>query len=169
MRISEIEALFAYDAWANERIFRAAGGITAEQFTAPTRFPRETLRGCLLHVLGAGRFHLAAWRGLPGPPERAADAYPTVAALVAQWRADEAALGAFLATLTDADLDRPRTIVFADEGVGITAPLWRLMAHVVNHGTQHRSDAAQMLTEFGQPPGDLDMMDMFPTTPLGGV
>jgi uncharacterized damage-inducible protein DinB len=169
MRVTEIAALFDYNAWANERILRAASGLTDEQFTATTRFPRASLRGCLFHVLGAVRVHLAAWRGLPSPPDRAAADYPSVAALVAQWHADEADLRAFLATLTDADLDRPRTVTFADEGVQVTAPLWQLMAHVVNHGTQHRSDAAQILTELGHSPGDLDMMDTFPATPLGAA
>jgi len=40
-------------------------------------------------------------------------------------------------------------------------PMWQLLAHVVNHGTQHRSEVARYLTECGHSPGDLDLLDAF--------
>lgn len=165
MHVSEIRALFDYNAWANERLLAAAAGLTAEEFTAPTRFPRGSLRGSLLHILNAVRFHLAHWEGGPPRPALAANDIPDVAALAARVERDEATLRAFLATLTDADLDRPCTITFGGDYDDVTAPLWQLMVHVVNHGTQHRSDIAQMLTDLGHSPGDLDLLDILPTTP----
>ena len=36
-----------------------------------------------------------------------------------------------------------------------------MMLHVANHGTQHRSEVAAMLTGFGHSPGDLDVLGFF--------
>lgn len=132
MRVADIRELFAYNAWANARLLAAAATLTAAEFAAPTRFPRRSLRGYLVHVQNAVRFHLGQWEG----------DFP--------------------------DLDRPRTITFAGDGVRVTAPPWKHTAHIVNHGTQHRSDAAQLLTELGHSPGDLDLLDSQPMTPIEG-
>ena len=37
-------------------------------------------------------------------------------------------------------------------------PLWQQMIHQVNHATQHRSEAAMMLTKLGHSPGWLDLL-----------
>ena len=42
------------------------------------------------------------------------------------------------------------------KGVTHSLPLGQMLLHVVNHGTQHRSEVAMLLTELGHSPGDLD-------------
>ena len=77
-------------------------------------------------------------------------------ALQAAWQPEEGAMRAFVAGLTDADLDRIVRYP-VDEGVIRERVLWHCLVHVVNHGTQHRAEAAALLTGYGHSPGDLDM------------
>src|ERR671936_693700 len=75
----------------------------------------------------------------------------------ARWDGIERDTHAFVATLTDADL--ARVVEYTNmQGERWAYPLWQQMLHQVNHATQHRSEAAMMLTRFGCSPGWLDVL-----------
>jgi uncharacterized damage-inducible protein DinB len=155
---AEILMLFDYSAWANRRILDAAEGLSQEQFTAPARLDYGSLRGTLVHILSAE----TTWRkrcqeGVSPSSSLAEDAFPTLAALRAQWEEAAQAMRTFLAELTDEDL---QCVVHyrTKQGVPYENPLWQLLLHVVNHGTQHRAEAAIVLTQHGCSPGDVDLI-----------
>ena len=67
-----------------------------------------------------------------------------------------------LASLRDEDLERQITYSSAMlPGRVFQLPLWQLMLHLVNHGTQHRSEIAMRLTQLGYSPGELSMSFFF--------
>jgi uncharacterized damage-inducible protein DinB len=149
---ADIRFLFDYDRWATTRILDALerdGAVDEVTWSASNAIDRRGLGGILVHALGAHQ----RWRhGLSGSnltprPERRALAQP--ANLRRSWAREWAALDAWLATLDDAWL------ATTDEGV----PYWQMLAHLVNHGTQHRAEAAALLTAAGRSPGDIDMLD----------
>jgi uncharacterized damage-inducible protein DinB len=72
-------------------------------------------------------------------------------------------LRAYLASLDDDALDRELRYTRSG-GQTLTKPLWQTLVHVVNHGTQHRSEAAMLLTMYGASPGDLDF-SLWSSTP----
>jgi uncharacterized damage-inducible protein DinB len=83
--------------------------------------------------------------------------FPSLPALRYRWEVEQKSWQAWLGTLTDDDLGRSVTYTRTG-GQRHTNVLWHLVVHLVNHGTQHRSEAAALLTEYGRSPGDLDMI-----------
>ena len=61
----------------------------------------------------------------------------------------------YLAGLTDDDLTGYVRYT-TESGLKRERLLWHCLVHVVNHGTQHRSEAAAILTGYGCSPGELD-------------
>jgi len=45
---------------------------------------------------------------------------------------------------------------YSGEGYSRSRVLWHCLVHVVNHGTQHRSECALKLTNGGHSPGEID-------------
>jgi uncharacterized damage-inducible protein DinB len=83
--------------------------------------------------------------------------------LVSRWQAEEQAMRAYINSLQDIDLEK--TIRYkSTKGIQYEDLIWKYLAHVVNHGTQTRSEAAIALTACGQSPGDIDMINFFRET-----
>jgi uncharacterized damage-inducible protein DinB len=155
---TEILMMFDYSAWANRRILDAAAGLSQEQFTAPAGLNYGSLRGTLAHILGAEMvWRMRCQEGISPPSLPGEEAFPTLAALRARWAESEQAMHAFLDGLTDEELQR--TVRYkTTKGVSGENSLWQLLLHVVNHGTQHRAEAAMTLTQHGCSPGDVDLI-----------
>ena len=105
----------------------------------------------MVHHLGASIRWRVAFQseGEAEGPRPEEEPLPTPDDLRARWQAEWAEVDSWLPTLTDEFINH----IF--DGV----PVWQMLVHVVNHGTQHRSEAAALLTAAARSPGDLDMVD----------
>jgi uncharacterized damage-inducible protein DinB len=158
MNTQDILLLYQYNRWANDRILDTAAQITRAQFTAPADFPHGGLRGTLVHILSSECIWRSRWQGESPAEKMDPKEFPTLLFLRKRWAAESRQLMGFVERLTDlglnAGLDYKTT-----KGIAMHEPaLWRPMVHVVNHGTQHRGEAAAILTAMGCSPGDIDMI-----------
>lgn len=155
MKIQEMQTLFDYNVWANNRILNACRQVSPEQYIAPANLSYGGLRGTLLHTLDAER----GWRMRCQHNENAPDLveadFPNLEGLQKFWAEEEAAWQGYLSGLTDENLTSVIRYT-VDNGEVRQRVIWHCLVHVVNHGTQHRSESAILLTNYGSSPGDLD-------------
>lgn len=168
MNKEDVRLLLDYNRWCNARILGTAAKLTDERFLAPGTFPHGGLRATLVHALFAEWVWRMRWQGTPPnydyrlKPEE----FPTCATLQTRWMEEEALLEEFVAGLTDEKL-KSELGYTSTEGGRHRRVLWETMAHFVNHGTQHRTEAAAILTAFGHSPGDIDLIVFMNQRPQG--
>lgn len=158
MNQADINFLIDYNYWANARVLNAAAQLAPDRFSAPRGLSHGSIRGALVHVLAAEMvWRLRCQSGLSPAALPADSDFPTFDILRARWAEEEAAMRAFIALLTDEQLSSAIDYT-TTKGVPYSNILWQLLAHVVNHGTQFRAEAAVALTAEGHSPGDLDLL-----------
>ena len=157
MRKDEVATLIDYMYWANRRILQSAARLTDAQFRLPSVIAGRDLRATLVHTLDV---EMSWRRRMQRRPEKewkkalATSDYPRVATLAEHWSRDEAEMREWVAALDDETLARK-----ADVEAGKDFPLWYYVIHLITHSQQHRAESAQLLTQLGLSPGDVDFLD----------
>ena len=149
MRPEEIRYLFGYDRWATDKVLAALDGIPNDLWSARDVVGERGLGSILVHQLGAAQRWRHGIQRTGEEPEPELEPLPTIDELRARWRAEWEAVDTWLPEISQELLD------YVHDGVAV----WQMLAHVINHGTQHRSEAAALLTDAGHAPGDLDLID----------
>ena len=157
LRLSFFRELFDYTYWGRDRILAAAAVLTPDQRTAPTWLDHGSIHGTLVHQYASEVLMRKRWEGLA--PTRLLDEadIPTFDVLQERWQEQEIGVRQFLDGLDDAGLARP-VRYRSRAGVDYADPLHRVLFQLVNHGTQHRSEVALVLTQLGHSPGFMDYM-----------
>ena len=162
MTRDDIQLLYAYDRWANNRTLQAAAALHPEQFTRDLGGSFRSVRDTLVHIIGGEWIWLAYWKDPPRNPalvedlKRRRDAQfnpetcPSAAVLQSKWAEVESEQAEFVNRVTDESL---RTMLpFRTT----QASLAHLMQHLANHSTYHRGQVALMLRQLGAEPAATD-------------
>lgn len=150
-------AFVRFHAWANDRILTMTAGLSDEELRRAGGFDHGSAFQTLRHLVDVDW----SWRqGLLGIDVGESyvwdhgfelDDLPAIHAFCLE---EDARLRSYVESLDDAALTGSLAL-----SADFARPPWLIVAHVVNHGTQHRSELARFLTECGHSPGDLDLLD----------
>ncbi len=148
---------------------RAAQAGDADYHASQPGLSFESLHNTLAHVLLSEIAWQVRWdseppyRDLPnarGTLEITRAQLKTLPELRERWSQLEQVRKTMLDRLTDEKVNAPRAYVLSD-GTRHSQPLGHQFAHLVNHGTQFRAEAAVRLTQLGLSPGEIDLSIYF--------
>ena len=163
MFIDAIERLYAYQRESNNHLFKVSSAVSDRDFTDVIVVGQPSIRDTLFHMVEVIETHFAWWNfaedGLaPGLNERNSSDFNNPESIRIYWESVDSKVSKCVGSLTSNDqLNRPYKRAFPDGGSN-TRILWEMMIHVANHGTQHRSEVAMMLTKLGHSPGDMEIL-----------
>ena len=155
--VKDLERLYDYGYWANQKLLAVVSQLTREQFTQDVAGSYGSVRNTMVHVMSAEW----GWLDRCGGPERGpalkGEDYATVESLVEAWGKVEAWVRTFLAGLKDGELFRQ--VEFKNSrGETRSMPLGELMQHAANHAVHHRGQVALLLRVLGHAPGNIDLL-----------
>jgi uncharacterized damage-inducible protein DinB len=151
----DISLLYRYTNWASDRVVEGASQLSQDQLVRPLRADFLSTLGLLVHIMAAERIWLSRWKGESPQKMLAVDDVPTLKGLQEVWSPLRAEMLEFVTGVEDAN----RIVTYrTTRGVKFRVPLWHLMLHVVNHGTEHRSQVALYLAIQGIDVGNLDLI-----------
>jgi uncharacterized damage-inducible protein DinB len=145
-----------YSDWADTRLVNAAGALTNEELNRDFRTADRGVLGTLVHVFAADRIWLGRLSHKPTQGFTKDSDY-SLAVLQNEWPEVRRGWREWAADLDEEGAQA--LLAYTDlSGNPWTQPVWRLVLHVVNHGTHHRGQVAGFLRAMGRTPPKLDLV-----------
>lgn len=158
MTADDVRELFDYNVWAHQQVWNCVMQADEAIWTRSSGYSLDTLQAQYVHVLSVDQRWFGRIRQVELPARLEAAAFPTRASLWMAWEATQAAHRAYLATATDDDMTRVLEFDMPHRGGWKRHPAWQILAHVVNHGTDHRAQILATLHMLGAPTTEQDLM-----------
>ena len=153
-----IRVLFGYNQWAYERVWTCLLTLDEAQFTQPFDYSIGSVRNQIVHVMSVDNRWLHRVADQPVPAHFRPEDFASPAAVRAQWEPLAAAQRAIVDGLSAAQLSERIGYDMPKYGGLKQTARWEILAHVVNHGTDHRAQILSLLGQMGAPTVEQDLI-----------
>jgi uncharacterized damage-inducible protein DinB len=160
MTLAEVQELFAYNAWANRRVFAALAALPAEPYFRDLKSSHGGLHGTLCHIVWAEELWLHRWLGKSNPAVPQGRDLTTLAAARARWEEVEAERAAFLGGLGERRLD-DTVVVKPSTGGQYVHTFHEMFRHAVDHSSYHRGQLVTLLRQVGATPPSTGLIGFY--------
>lgn len=153
-----LRSLFGYNHWVNDLLLDLVEQVPAERLREPMGASFDSIQGTAAHILQGELFYYYRWIGEQQPRDRRPSNFQNIGNLRELWREHRRLIDDFLRDLTAEQLYT--SLRYGRRGGEETyeLPLWKVMLQMVNHGTHHRAELADMLTRVGLQPPPTDLI-----------
>lgn len=155
--MNEFLELFDYNAWANRSIFDAVARLPVEQYFRDLKSSFGGVHGTLCHIVWAEQLWLHRWQKVPNPAVAQGTDLQSLADVRERWEHVERDRGAFVAGLTDRQLDDTR-LVQPSTGGEYLHTFRQMFRHFINHSSYHRGQIVTFLRQLGADAPNTDLI-----------
>ncbi|TAK65234.1 MAG: hypothetical protein EPO24_02760 [Bacteroidetes bacterium] len=155
MTLSDIKTLYAYNTWANNKIFEALSQLTDEQYMQDMKSSHGGIHGTLTHLVGAGKVWLARWKNSSDKEMLRTNEISSLSALISIRKTIEDGIDSFINEMSDEKLQELFTLTTA-KGDKYVYSYANMLQHLANHSTYHRGQIVTMLRQIGVTPPQTD-------------
>jgi len=144
--------LFRHNTMMNRRLLDACKSLTADQLNSTVPGTYGSVGATLVHMANAQMAYAARLLDVPRPDPLLPDPFPGFDVLEQRFALGDAQLEEAARVKPDRQVQ-----VTGDDPPGTwTMPVSLFLLQAINHGTDHRSHVATILTQLGIEPPDLD-------------
>ena len=158
MNADDIRDLLQYNYDMHRRLWDCIAHLTDAQYVTETGYSLGSVRNHMVHVMGVDERWLARVQGMALPPRVEYASFPTRAVTHTYWNNVEARMRAFARSVDDTTLQQTIQYDMPHRGGVKVNRVWEILAHVVNHGTDHRAQVLALLHGFGAPTLEQDFI-----------
>jgi uncharacterized damage-inducible protein DinB len=158
MTKDDIQVLYEFDRWANNKVLQSVSTLSAEEFTRDLGGSFRSVRDTVVHIVGCEWTWLTCWREPSPSSDYVTDlwtrhndrfnpnAFPDFAAVESKWAEVEREQVEFVNRVTNESLRR--MIPVRESQISLA----HLMQHLANHSTYHRGQVALMMRQLTAEP-----------------
>lgn len=159
MTVEYYQTLSRYNRWMNEKLYDVCSAMPDELRRANRGAWFKSVHGTFNHLLLCDRLWLGRFTHQPYP------ATSLDQELFHDWdemkrervKTDDA-IDAWLASLSDDDLQKPFSFTGIINPQERTIVLWAVVAHMFNHQTHHRGQITMLMEQMGYDSGATDLL-----------
>jgi len=163
VNVETLRLHLAYSAWASRTLVEAAALLSADQLTRDFHTSDRSVLGTLVHVFAADRVWFGRIEGNVPTAFLELEKDMHLEVLQTEWPTLQQRWAEWASEQTDASV--LEALAYKDlKGNPYETELWKIVLHVVNHGTHHRGQVSGFIRTMGHTPPALDLIRYYRET-----